>query len=463
MKQVIYALFPVCSLLFSAASLADATQTLIQRGEYLAIAGDCSACHHNPENGKPFSGGFGIQSPMGMIYGSNITPSKTAGIGQYSLADFTRVMREGKAPGNHYLYPAMPYTAFAGMSDDDIRALYTYLMNGVAADDHPATKTDLPFPFSFRPVMALWNLMFLDQSAVKGSDAAAGSVDRGEYLVRTLAHCSTCHTPRNGMMAEQGEHFLAGGKVGRWTAPNITPDAEAGIGSWSEAEIVTYLRTGVLHGKAVAGGEMGTAIEKSFSRLQSSDLYAMARYLKQLPATGGINRQPLKPPAATPVSAIETGMRDSIEDYVSSQQMSGAQLYNGACASCHASDGRGTRDDQHAYPSLVGLSSVAADDPANLIMIIAEGINRDMPAGHAFMPAFEHQFTQQELAKVANYVSVTFGNPQHVITLQQVDETLHGESGSWIVRHAAGLAWSGVAGIVLVMLWALLPLRRRRA
>ncbi|WAH61597.1 hypothetical protein LZ023_38240 (plasmid) [Pseudomonas silvicola] len=99
----------------------------------------------------------------------NITPSKTAGIGNYSLADFTAVMRKGKARGNHYLYPAMPYTSFAGLSDEDIHALYSYLMLGVPADDHPAPETDLPFPFSFRPVMAMWNLLFWIAKAVPGS------------------------------------------------------------------------------------------------------------------------------------------------------------------------------------------------------------------------------------------------------------------------------------------------------
>jgi fructose 5-dehydrogenase cytochrome subunit len=451
-------------LLLSGVSLAqDASPDLVKRGEYLATAGDCSACHRNPQSGQPFSGGYAIQSPMGMIYGSNITPSKSAGIGNYSLADFTAVMREGKAPGNHYLYPAMPYTAFAGMSDEDIHALYSWLMLGVPADDHPAPETHLPFPFSFRPVMAMWNLMFLDKSAVPGSNAAAGSAERGEYLVRTLAHCSTCHTPRNGLMAEQGDRFLSGGKVGSWSAPNITPDAKAGIGDWSEAEIETYLRTGALHGKAIAAGEMGTAVQNSFSKMDASDLQAIARYLKQVPAIGGDDRKaPAVAPAATPLSAIETGMKDDINDYVSADGMSGAQLYNGACATCHASDGRGTHDAQHFYPSLVGSSAVLAADPANLIMTIAEGVDRNTAAGHAFMPEFRTQFSQEQLAKVANYVSTSFGNPQHPITSVDVSQTLEGESGSWLIRYAQPLTIAGAVVAVMVLLWLIYLLRRRR-
>ncbi|SNY64466.1 cytochrome c [Pantoea sp. GL120224-02] len=463
MRKHIRHLAAASLLLAGAVQAQDASPDLVKRGKYLATAGDCSACHRDPHSGKPFSGGYAIQSPMGMIYGSNITPSKTAGIGNYSLADFTAVMRKGKAPGNHYLYPAMPYTSFAGLSDEDIHALYSYLMLGVPADDHPAPETDLPFPFSFRPVMAMWNLLFLDSSAVPGSDAAAGSAERGEYLVRTLAHCSTCHTPRNGMMAEQGDRFLSGGKVGSWTAPNITPDAQAGIGDWSDAEIVTYLRTGALHGKAIAAGEMGTAVQNSFSKMQQSDLEAMAHYLKQVPAIGGADRKaPSVAPQPTPLSAIETGMKNEIADYVSGDAMSGAQLYNGACATCHASDGRGTHDAQRFYPSLVGSSAVLSDDPANLIMTIAEGVDRQTGNDHAFMPEFRTQFSQAELAKVADYVSTNFGNPQHAITPADVEQTLKGESGSWLVRYAHALSIIGGVVALLVIVMALILFLRRR-
>ncbi|NIF23746.1 cytochrome c [Candidatus Pantoea multigeneris] len=468
MKRIMNIALMTAGLLLSAHSVmaadSEASASLVKRGEYLAVAGDCSACHRNPQSGKPFSGGFAIQSPMGMIYGSNITPSKTAGIGNYSLADFTAVMREGKAPGNHFLYPAMPYTAFAGMSDDDLHALYSYLMLGVPADDHAAPETSLPFPFSFRPVMFFWNMLYLDKTAVKGSDAPAGSADRGEYLVKTLAHCSTCHTPRDGMMGEESAHFLGGGKVGSWTAPNITPDVHSGIGSWSEDEIVTYLRTGALHGKAIASGEMGTAVQNSFSHLDQSDLQAMAHYLKQVPAISTTDRQaPAQAPQPTPISAVETGMRNTIEDYVSGKEMSGAQLYNGACAACHAADGRGTHDAQTFFPSLVGSSAVVSPDPSNLIMTIAEGVNRNTAEGHAFMPTFKEQFTTEELTKVANYVSVTFGNPAHVITEADVKQTLQGDSGSWLIRYAGVMAWCGIAIAFVLVLWVIFTLRRRRA
>jgi mono/diheme cytochrome c family protein len=448
-----------CVSAFSAQN--EASPTLVKRGEYLAIAGDCSACHRNPADNNPYSGGFAIESPMGLIYGSNITPSTKFGIGNYRFEDFKAVMREGRAPGGHYLYPAMPYTSFSGMSDDDLLALYSWLMLGVAPDDHPVPETRLPFPFSFRPVMAFWNALFLDNSPVTGGDAAPGSVERGEYLVKTLTHCSTCHTPRNGIMGEENDRFLSGGKVGSWTAPNITPDPQAGIGNWSEADLVTYLRSGVLHGKAVAGGEMGTAAQNSFSQMQESDLRAIARYIRQIPAISGPPRHRSGNDRPVAVLAdVETGIHHGLNGYLSRDEMTGARLYNGACASCHASDGRGTGDG--FYPPLAGSSAVTSPDPSNLIMTMAEGIDRHTAAGHAFMPEFKTQLTTEELARLASYVSQTFGGTATTITPEVVEQTLKGEGGgSWLIRYASALSWAGIGVVILLGLWGTIAWRRR--
>ena len=445
------------------AATADADPALVQRGAYLATAGDCAACHQNPTHGDGFSGGYALQSPLGTIYGSNITPSLKYGIGQYSLEDFTRVMRKGVAPGNHYLYPAMPYTAFAGMSDDDLKALYSYLMLGVKPVDKPAPETKLGFPFSLRPAMFFWNALFLNQGVVPGADAAPGSSERGEYLVKTLAHCSTCHTPRNLMMAESGDKLLAGGKVNGWTAPNITPDPAAGIGNWRQDEIVTYLKTGALHGKAIAAGEMGTAVSASFSKLDDSDLLSIARYLRGVPPINNGETTPRSGgthSAPAPLGQIETGMSADIRSYIDTANMSGAQIYNGACAACHGNDGRGTQDAQHFYPSLVGSSAVGSADPANLIMTVAEGVNRVTPAGHAFMPAFANQFTSAELTKVVDYVSTAFGSPTHHVSQRTVEETLQSGQPNALLRYAGAIIWAGVAVVALGV--AGFSIRRRK-
>jgi mono/diheme cytochrome c family protein len=204
---------------------------LVEKGRYLAIAGDCAACHTNTNGGKPFAGGYSVQSPLGISVATNITPSKTAGIGDYTEAQFARALRQGvRADGSH-LYPAMPYTAYTQLTDEDARAL---------------------------------NLMFLDDRRFVPDASRSQQINRGAYLVNALAHCGTCHTPRNALMAERSRRFLAGGQLGAYYAPNITPGA-SGIGRWSDAELLAYLRTGHVEGLSQASGPMAEAVEKVFS------------------------------------------------------------------------------------------------------------------------------------------------------------------------------------------------------
>lgn len=456
--------FSMTSLAYASTTAIEALPELVSRGAYLATAGDCVACHRDTKSEHPLAGGYGIQSPIGVIYASNITPSLQYGIGRYSLADFKAVMRQGIAPTGRYLYPAMPYTAFAGMSDRDLQALYSYLMLAVKPVDHQVAQTELPFPFSFRPVMRVWNALYLNSAPVSGSDASAGSIERGEYLVKTLTHCSTCHTPRNTLMAEKTDGFLSGSQLGGWIAPNITPDRQAGIGQWSEQQLVTYLQTGAVHGLAIAGGEMGTAVQNSFSKLNDDDLVAIARYIKSVPAIQGEARNhKVQHGKSGDHLSTETGVKMDPHSLTETQSMSGAQLYNGACATCHGSDGKGTQDPQHFYPALVGSSAVTNRQPNNLIMTIAEGIDRNTSSGHAFMPEFRTQFTTAQLAQVAEYVTQQFGgNTSTQISARQVQQAISGvDNCNWLIHFASRLVYIGIAGIVLVLLGCIIFFKRR--
>jgi mono/diheme cytochrome c family protein len=209
-----------------AAAVPAGEQALIDQGRYLATAGDCMACH-TVKDGPAYAGGYSVQSPLGAIYATNITPSKTAGIGNYTEAQFARAVRDGVRADGAHLYPAMPYTAYAKLTDQDVHALYLYFMKGVAPVDHQVAKTELPFPFNIRMSMAAWNLMFLNTERFQPDTTKSEQINRGAYLVNGLAHCSTCHTPRNALMAEQGSRFLGGAALGAWYAPNISPDPGA--------------------------------------------------------------------------------------------------------------------------------------------------------------------------------------------------------------------------------------------
>ena len=80
---------------------------LIKRGEYLAHAADCIACHTAP-GAQPYAGGFAFNlKGIGTIYSTNITPDKETGIGNYTDQQFLDAVRKGKRADGQTLYPAM--------------------------------------------------------------------------------------------------------------------------------------------------------------------------------------------------------------------------------------------------------------------------------------------------------------------------------------------------------------------
>jgi mono/diheme cytochrome c family protein len=251
-----------------------------EQGRRLAVAGDCMACHTVPDSDKPFAGGYAINSPFGAIFSTNITPSKQAGIGLYTEQEFAEAVRKGIRRDGGHLYPAMPYTSYVHMTDSDVSALYAYFMHSVEPVDVPAPKTALAFPFNLRFSMIGWNLLFLDNPTTLRAPLATPQIQRGEYLTNTLEHCGACHTPRNPLMAEITSKALSGGMVGPWFAPNITSDPISGIGGWTDAELIGYLRTGHATGKAQAGGGMAEAVQNSLQFLPDGDLAAIVAYLK---------------------------------------------------------------------------------------------------------------------------------------------------------------------------------------
>ena len=154
---------------------------LITRGAHLAAIGDCAVCHAG-RDGRAYAGGNPIETPFGHIYASNITPDTNTGIGAWSEAAFRRAMHQGVDRRGHYLYPAFPYNHYTHVSDADVAAIYAFLMTRqpVAAKTPP---TRLPFPFDIRPIMAGWNLLFVEHGAIQPDPAHDATWSRGRYLV----------------------------------------------------------------------------------------------------------------------------------------------------------------------------------------------------------------------------------------------------------------------------------------
>ncbi|GGZ91971.1 cytochrome C [Ignatzschineria ureiclastica] len=416
------------SLLFAQSQPEISEAELIEKGQYISIAADCVACHTAPtENAKPFAGDYVIEVPMGKIVAPNITPSKEYGIGNWSETEFADAVRKGITPDGTRLYPAMPYTAYHGITDEDIHALYTYFMKGVVAVDEPAKEqTELSFPFEYRSLMAIWNGMFLDEKTFTPDPNQSAQINRGEYLIDNLAHCGTCHTPRNLLYSEEESKALSGSNLGGWYAPNITPDPETGIGNWSKEEIVQFLKTGHIENKASSAGEMATAVVESFSKMTDEDLMAIATALKSMNAIHGAVPKAIytKRFPVTEINSIYAGQGD-YQTLIEHNTTDGALLYLNVCAACHGIQGEGAQDQY--FPSLILNSTVKSPLPNNLVQVIAEGLHRAVPGDEVFMPGFKSELTAGQIAAITNYVRTHFGNINESISAKDVEKILSGK------------------------------------
>lgn len=455
------ALFSIA--LLSPLAQAESDAALLKNGEYLAVASDCTACH-TASAGQPFAGGKVIESPVGEIIATNITPSKTAGIGNYSEQQFADALRKGVRADGANLYPAMPYTAYATLTDDDIHALYVYFMSGVAAVDKPAAETHLPFPLNLRFSMMFWNALFLKAPGFTPDTAQSAAWNRGKYLVEGAAHCSTCHTPRGFLMQEKDGEALSGAQVGAWYAPDITNNPASGIGSWSQQELVTYLRTGRLAGKAQAAGSMAEAITHSFQHLSPDDLNAVAEYLRSVPNTAAADSGPSRFTQGKPGNNL-VAFRG--EPFSAPTRDEGARLFSGNCASCHASSGQGTADG--FYPSLFHNSATAEQNPSNLIATILYGVERDTADGNVFMPPFGAQpnalnhLSDDQVATLANWILQHYGNASVTVSAAQVAEIRHGGPSSPLVMLAQVGVAAGAVIVIALLVWLLWRRRQKRA
>jgi mono/diheme cytochrome c family protein len=435
----------------------------ISRGEYLATAADCGACHTAP-GGKPFAGGLPISTPLGTIYSTNITPSADFGIGRYSEAEFSRALRRGVRRDGANLYPAMPYTSYAKFTDEDAHALYLYFTQAVKPVEQHPPPTELPFPMNIRASMMAWNLLFLDTAAFVPDPQQSAEWNRGAYLVQGAAHCSTCHTPRGFLMQEQSNRALSGAQVGPWYAPNITSDPTSGIGHWTEKELAAYLRTGHLSGKAQAAGSMAEAVQDSFQHLTAADLDAIATYVKSVTAVHDPADDASRFTAGKMFSELAALRgRDGISSDNDADR-TGAALFQGNCGSCHSAGGQGSKDGY--YPSLFANSATGAKNATNLIAAILYGVDRTTSAGQAFMPGFGGHPTDanplgdRDIAALGNYVLAHYGSAGTTITEPQVAEERRGGPSSPLLT----LARAGMAAAAVVCLGiAFLMFRRRKS
>ena len=413
--------FVIASLaLFSSCSISAAETDLIKQGEYLARAGDCVACH-TAKGGKPFAGGLPMETPIGVIYSTNITPDKT-GLGDYSFEDFDKAVRHGIAKSGSTLYPAMPYPSYARVSDSDMQALYAYFMKGVEPVAQENKDSDIPWPLSMRWPLAAWRWMFAPSVEEHQAQAAADPViSRGAYLVEGLGHCGACHTPRaltmqeKSLSATDGNAFLSGSApLEGWIAKSLRGDHKDGLGSWSEEQLVQFLKTGRSDRSAVFGG-MSDVVVHSMQYMSENDLTAIARYLKSLPAV-----DPKDQPHQYDKQVAEALWKGD-------DSQRGASVYIDNCAACHRTDGHGyTR----VFPALAGNPVLQTADATSLINIVLNG--GTLPATHTApstftMPAFAWRLSDQEVADVVSFIRGSWGNQGAPVKASDVKDLRHND------------------------------------
>jgi nicotinate dehydrogenase subunit B len=365
---------------------------LIERGRLLAAAGDCAVCHTAP-GGVTNAGGHALHTPFGIVYATNLTPDVETGIGAYSFAAFARAMRDGIGRDGRNLYPAFPYASYTGMTDEDLLALYAYLMAQPPVRAQ-SPETRLAFPFSLRPLLAGWNLLFHRPGAIVPNPAQTAQWNRGNYLVNAVGHCGACHTPRNALGAERRSAYLNGAMVDGWEAPALNALSHAPV-PWTEQALFDYLRLGHSPFHGVAAGPMGPVVAH-LAALPDGDIAAMAHYI----ATVGAG------PSPVPERAQATVLEAAAWHDLRADPSEGARLFQGACAACHhPGDG----------PAVLGVnvplsvnSSLHSARPDNLVRVILDGIAEPARPDLGHMPGFADSLNDRQVAELARFLRSRF-------------------------------------------------------
>ncbi|QJP14862.1 cytochrome c [Starkeya sp. ORNL1] len=406
----------------------------VERGAQLAAIGDCNTCH-TAENGKLFAGGRAFVTPFGTIYSTNITPDAETGIGNWSLAAFQRAMREGVDREGNYLYPAFPYDHFTLTRDDDIGALYAFLMTREPARQE-ASANELVFPLNHRVLLAGWKLLFVSPGPYQAQPDRDELWNRGAYLAEGLGHCGACHTPRNAFGAEDSGRRYAGADIDGWHAYRLDSTADAHV-PWSEDAIYAYLRSGWHGDHGVARGPMAPVVE-NLASVPDDDVRAIAHYI------AGIMGVPkLQPPSAPQAPAVAMNQSGARPQSAGSQTLPpiapdaatasdlGARLYAASCAACHEA-GR-------AVPigaiNLALSSSITGASPDNLLRILLTGIPaKGDGQRNPIMPGFANTMSDPQILALATYLRGRFGGQRPgwddlPATLSQVRTDMNPKAG----------------------------------
>lgn len=369
----------------------DAAQ--VERGAYLARAGNCLGCH-TAVGGAPGAGGRAIETPFGTVFAGNLTPDVDTGLGRWSAADLWRALHHGRSRDGRLLTPAFPYPEFTQMARADSDALHAWL-HSLPAVRQANRAHQLRWPYGTQAALALWRALYFRPTAFVPDAGQDAQWHRGAYLVRALGHCASCHAPRNALGATLAGPALGGGQMPGepWHAPGLGGPDEA-------AHLAALLKTGASP-RGTALGPMAEVVVHSTQHLRDADLQAMARYLASQP-----------PPQDEAPSA-----RARLDEAATQRALSlGARVYEAHCVDCHGARGEGAAGQ---VPALAGNRTVNLISPTNTLRVIREGgfapatAAQPRPYG---MPPYGPLLSDAEIAAVASYVRASFGNAAPAVT-----------------------------------------------
>jgi mono/diheme cytochrome c family protein len=389
----------------SVAQAQDKRNDLVARGEYLARAGDCIACHTAPE-GRVFAGGRAMLTPFGTLYTSNITPDPQAGIGKWSGDDFYKTMHNGRFPDGGLIYPAMPFASYTKVTRADSDAIFAYLKS-IPPVNRMNRPHDLRFPYDNRSLILGWRTLFFNEGQYAPDSSKSAEFNRGAYLVEGLGHCGMCHSPINALGGTSQSEAFKGGLIPmqNWYAPSLTSNREGGLGDWSIKDITDLLKTGI-SARGVVYGPMAEVVYNSLQYLTDDDLRAMAVYLKSI-------AEPSPPP---PLSSTLPRSEGSLLISL------GKTVYDARCAACHGALGEGKPPH---WPPLAGNQSIQMESAVNAIRMVLNGgyppATEEDPRPYG-MPPFAGLLSDDEVAAVVSYIRTTWGNRGTPVSARDANE-----------------------------------------
>jgi mono/diheme cytochrome c family protein len=362
---------------------------LIERGAYLARAGNCMGCH-TTKGGAEFAGGRGVETPFGVVVAPNITPDTKTGIGSWSAGEFWRSLHQGRSKDGRLLYPAFPYPSFTHVSREDSDALYAFLQSVPAVEQANAPHA-LRFPYNTQAALAVWRALYFRPGGFAPEAGRSPQWNRGKYLTQGLGHCASCHSGRDILGGTHPSAEFAGGLMpgATWYAPSLASPDEAGLQHWPREQVVRLLRDGV-SAHASVSGPMAEVVFSSTQYLSEPDLLAMAHYLASIP----VRKQPPAEPRRADAAVMAAGRK----------------VYEQHCAACHGDRGQGAPG---MYPALAGNRAVTLASHINVVQGIRQGGFMPSTAGNRQpfgMPPYGQVLSNDEIAAVATFIRQSWGN-----------------------------------------------------